>query len=70
MRKTIVALCLLPVLAACHGGNPNVDRSPEWQALKASCVDANFDACADIGHQARDATREPRVFKISDPIVD
>ena len=74
MKKSIVAMCLAGTLAACNGGNPNATRSAEWQALKSSCVGGNFDACADIGHMERDAQRvaagEPRVFKVSEPIID
>lgn len=70
MRMLVFLVGAAALLAGCSGKR----QYPEgWQQQKQSCVSANFDACADIGHQVRNLQGGPTPVKyppFSQPIVD
>lgn len=52
--KRIAGILILPVLLAACGAGPR-HLTDAQQALKAQCVAADYQACAEIGHMSREA---------------
>lgn len=75
MKTGFALIGLMLAVAGCGRG---YDYSDAWQQQKASCAGGDYQACAEIGHQARAAqggtTLERRQRKIpmplSEPIID
>lgn len=71
MKKFVLCGLFPLVLAACESGSQGYQDSagPE----KAACAGGNYQVCADIGHQARDAEGGPAKVEyppFSQPIID
>lgn len=69
--KPLAVIATLPLLlAACDARS----YSDDWEARKAQCTAPDFDVCAEIGHQARQAEGGPakpaEPFILSQPIID
>lgn len=52
MKKTLLLLALPIVLAACASPQPD-SQNAEWNDLKSRCNAQDFNACAEIAHQAK-----------------
>lgn len=71
MKAGFILIALSLAVSAC--GRP---EAAAWYQRKAQCVDGDYAACAEIGHQARAAKggatleRDTRFQPLSTPIID
>ncbi|MFV0513127.1 MAG: hypothetical protein ACK5MY_05780 [Jhaorihella sp.] len=71
MKKLVLSGVLPLLVAACTGPAGNLPTA--LQDEKPACAAGNFDVCANIGHEVRDAAGGPtpvRYPPFSQPIVD
>lgn len=71
--KLVVLVSLSLLVAGCGWGQRSPDHSAEWSQRKAACAAGDYEACAEIGHQARDQMGGPAKVEtplLSTPIID